>query len=135
MQVTEAVDLINNRMAFWEGWQFRASHYYGTTLYVEVRIATVDTSYPDSDGVCRSRKINLRDGFTVDVARLDELGLLHRVLEYTAETHEHEDREALKVRQGDGSWVAPLHPHTDSGESAWRRFASSALLRKLGVAS
>jgi hypothetical protein len=121
VNVSEAARLINNDMAFWEGWRFSASPVSFSALHVEVEIDTVDTSYPDADGRCRSQKITLlRDFLIRDVGSLDENGIAYRVLKSAAEISEHEDREALKIRQPDGTWRAPLHPHTMDGELGWR---------------
>jgi hypothetical protein len=139
MEAQEAINLVNHRLSFWKGWTFAALPYEGTTILIATEIDTVDTSYPSSDGVCRSTPITLHDAFTVDVSGLDEQGLCHRVIEFVADTHEHEDREALKVRQPDGTWVAPLHPHTVKGESGWQRCqiegALSGLLSHAGGVS
>jgi hypothetical protein len=147
MKATEAVEQIRST-AFKPGWRFEGRHYGGDLVLVELLIDTVDTSYPDADGVCRERIRILGGDKLVNVAALDEAALCVELLAIADEADEHENREFLKVRQPDGSWKAPLHPHTNEGNAAWRRnrmrppasypapadaFDGASLLRALGL--
>jgi hypothetical protein len=48
--------------------------------------------------------------------------LLYRIIRLVTELHEHESREFTRIRQDDGTWFAPLHPHPADGprEMLWR---------------
>jgi hypothetical protein len=120
MRADDAVRFVNG-LAFKPGWRPVAEVY--TTGYIQISflIETVDTSYPDGDGICRKPIRIFGQDKLVNVTSLDDEGLLAEVLKCAAENDEHENREFLKVRQPDGSWQAPLHPHTDAGNRAWRR--------------
>lgn len=121
MYAGEALAQIKNT-AFREGWTFTARPYYGDRIEVEFSIKTVDTSYPSADGICRIPK-TIGDTVVVDVSDMDEAALAYQLLDIAAQTNTHEDREFLQIRQPDGSWVAPLHPHTDSGNDKWDRLS------------
>lgn len=128
MDVNTACDLINVRMAFWQNWRLMARPSYARKdhIYVEGMIDTVDTSYPDRDGVCRSTKITIGTPvLDLDVTDLDVPGVCHAILKWAGEIGDHENREALKVLQPDGSWRAPLHPHTYDGEMTWRQLQAA----------
>lgn len=133
MKLTEAIELINHNMAYREGWHFTASDASGyfteTTVVVSVKVDTVDTSYPDADGICRSVSATVGTSpFVLDVAGMDAAALCHAILKVAhGQIEEHESREFLKVRQPDGSWVAPLHPHTYEGEEAWNRYQLASM--------
>lgn len=115
-------------MVFKPGWKITAEHFGGSLVLLTIYIDTVDTSYPDEDGVCRRQIRLVRDRF-INVAGLDLDGLCFQVLSLAAETDVHENREFLKVRQPDGTWKAPLHPHTTQGEAAWQENLESATSR------
>lgn len=126
MRAIEAVEQIRNT-AFKPGWRFEASPYGGDLVMVELLVSTVDTSYPDADGICR-RKITILGGDKVlNVRNLDESGVCYELLRLADEADEHENREFLKVRQPDGSWVAPLHPHTREGNRRWDQLSQPVL--------
>jgi len=117
MRSAEAVEFVRNAV-FKPGWQMKAERYTADMIIFTFYIDTVDTSYPDADGTCRRHVTLVRDEVW-DVSGLDEMGLIGRILRLSAETDVHEDREFFKVRQPDGSWHAPLHPHTYEGQRAW----------------
>ena len=118
MRGSEAVRQIRNT-AFKPGWEYQAVPFHDDLVMVDLFIDTVDTSYPDADGICR-RKTRIVGGTKVlDVSGLTETGLCFELLKLALDADEHEDREFLKVRQPDGSWYSPLHPHTPEGNRAW----------------
>jgi hypothetical protein len=117
MMAREAVEQIRNTV-FKPGWRISGYELDSSFIMVQFVIETVDTSYPDADGTCR-RPIRLGPDTVINVRRLDEAGLAHELLRFAAQLDEHENREFLKIRQPDGSWHAPLHPHTDAGNEAW----------------
>ena len=117
MRAAEAVEQVRNSV-FKPGWKMVAERYSGDLIIFTFYIDTVDTSYPSPDGICRKHVTLVRDAVW-DVSRLDANGLDARILKLAAETDVHENREFLKHRQPDGSWYAPLHPHTVEGERAW----------------
>jgi hypothetical protein len=119
MRSHEAVRMVRNSV-FKPGWRMEAEVYGADLILFTFYIDTVDTSYPGPDGVCR-REITLIRDELMDVSRMRSVeDLFARIMRLAAETDVHEDREFLKFRQSDGSWVAPLHPHTPEGERAWR---------------
>jgi hypothetical protein len=120
MRADEAVRYVNG-LAFKPGWRPIAEHYTYSHIRIGFIIETVDTSYPDGDGICRDRITILGRDRLVDVTDLDEEGLCAEVLKCAADNDSHENREFLKARQPDGSWQAPLHPHTPAGNRAWDR--------------
>ena len=122
MRADEAVRFVNG-LAFKPGWRPIAEHYTTGMIRVGFLIETVDTSYPDGDGICRDRISILGRDRLVSVTDLDEAGLLYEVLMCADDNDKHENREFLKVRQPDGSWEAPLHPHTGAGNRAWDRYS------------
>jgi len=125
MTPDQAVRQIRN-IAFKPGWRLDAlalgdREHVAVTYYID----TVDSSYPGLDGICR-RQVTLERPDIIDVTGLDEAGLCHRLLKLASAVDEHENREFMKVRQPDGSWATPLHPHTDQGNSSWRTLEASA---------
>lgn len=119
MNLETAVRTINSA-AFRPGWRMRAASFGGSELLISFEIDTVDTSYPDSDGVCR-REFTLPYVEIFDVSELDLNGLFYQVLKTVHSIDTHEDREFLRIQQPDGSWYAPLHPHTPEGIEAWKQ--------------
>lgn len=120
MRPDEATAQIRNTV-FKPGWRFFASVTGPDEVEVRLRVETFDTSYPGYDGQCR-KPITIAGGErTISVRGLDERGLCYELIKLAADTNFHEDREFLKVRQPDGTWVSPLHPHTTEGELFWQR--------------
>lgn len=117
MNSSTAVEYVRN-LVFKPGWRVTAESYGPGHVYLTMYIDTVDTSYPDPDGVCR-KTITLVRERRVETGNLDLEGLCYQVISLGVQTDVHEDREFLKVRQPDGSWHAPLHPHTREGNRAW----------------
>jgi hypothetical protein len=125
MNVQDAVNLIN-KTTFRPGWTITArrrdGYGYGYGLgkiQVDFEIDTVDTSHVDDDGRY-TRAMTQRGDAEFTVTHLDGLSLLRRILDWVhASYDEHEDREFLRVRQDDGSWLAPFHPHRSDGNRAW----------------
>lgn len=138
MRTSEAVDLLN-RLTFRPGWKISGVFSYGSSLramlglpldrYAEedtgmvtlmLSMDTMDTSYPSADGEYRQRiYTGPRPIAEFDVTGMTENELLRRVLDEVHKVDVHEDREFLRVRQPDGTWFAPLHPHRSDGEAAW----------------
>jgi hypothetical protein len=118
VETQAAVSFING-MAFKQDWKPYATYWMPGAVLAGFTIKTVDTSYPDADGVCRAVPLTLRPAQVIRVRDLDETGLAYAMIRIAAEASQHEDREFLKVQKPDGSWVAPLHPHTLEGELAW----------------
>jgi hypothetical protein len=128
MRASEAVEIVRNSV-FKPGWRMEAESYGQELLMFTFYIDTVDTSYPDADGVCRKHVTLIRDDM-IDVSQLRTAGdLFLRILGLAAETDVHENREFLKIRQADGSWKAPLHPHTAEGERAWMKDKLTGVFR------
>lgn len=126
MRAEDAVRFVEG-LAFKPGWQPTAEIIsYAGLVELSFIIRTVDTSYPDPDGVCRRQITIYGQQRMVNVTDLDEEGLLAEVLKCADSNDEHENREFLKVRQPDGSWEAPLHPHTNAGNRAWDRHREPA---------
>lgn len=118
MNTQEAVEALRG-MVFKPGWRITADHFGAGRVYVTMYIDTVDTSYPDEDGVCR-KAVTLYRERLVEVRQSTTLeDLCFEVLKLAAETDVHENREFLKVKDASGKWVAPMHPHTTAGEVAW----------------
>lgn len=123
MQASEAVRQIRDTI-FKPGWSFSASAVDEYKIRVYFTIHTVDTSYVDAVGNFYAPK-TLSDDFTMDVSALDEQGLCYQLLKVGMMTNFHEDREFMQVRQPDGTFRAPLHPHTYDGEVGWQRLGGS----------
>ncbi len=120
MRASEAVEIVRNSV-FKPGWRMHAANYSQDLILFTFYIDTVDTSYPDADGVCRKHITLVRDDL-FNVSAMRTAGdLFARILKLSAETDVHEDREFLKHRQPDGSWHAPLHPHTREGQHSWAK--------------
>lgn len=45
--------------------------------------------------------------------------LLAAVIRHVTTMRQHETREFTRVKQDDGSWFAPFHPHRPDGETLW----------------
>lgn len=118
MNQDQAVKALNE-MAFKPGWRVLAEPFGPRKVLLMMNIDTVDTSYPDPDGQCRRRTQLYRERL-FDPEGLDLEGVCYQVLKLATDTDVHEDREFLKVRRADGSWYAPLHPHTMEGELSWK---------------
>ena len=118
MTPEQAVSTVQD-MIFRPGWKLSASALNSTTVNVMAEIETVDTSYPDTDGIFRVVK-DLDVDVDIDVSDLDLAGLCHAIITELAEPFDrHEDREFLQVRTADGQFRAPLHPHTRDGKYEW----------------
>ena len=107
-----------NGMVFKPGWRVQAEPFGPVKVIVTMYIDTVDTSYPDPDGVCR-KTVTLYRETIFNPDGMDLEAVCYQVLMLGVQTDIHEDREFLKVRRADGTWFAPLHPHTPQGERAW----------------
>ena len=105
-------------MVFKPGWRVQAERFGPVKVMLIMYIDTVDTSYPDTDGVCRKTTTLYREKI-FDPASMNLEGVCYQVAMLGIETDVHEDREFLKVRRADGTWYSPLHPHTTQGERAW----------------
>jgi hypothetical protein len=117
MTPEQAVTEVNG-MVFKPGWRVTAERFGPRKVLVTMYIDTVDTSYPGEDGQCR-KNVQLYRERIFDPAQMDLEAVCYQVLVLAAQTDVHEDREFLKVRRADGSWYAPLHPHTPQGTRAW----------------
>jgi hypothetical protein len=123
MTPEQAVYQIRNTI-FKPGWDFSASRFDETQILVQADIHTVDTSYVNASGHFY-RPVTLPDTKVIDVSGLDEQGLCYELLKMAQATNLHEDREFMQVRQPDGSWTAPLHPHVPDAERAWQRLGGA----------
>lgn len=119
MKIEQAIRQVSQTV-FKPGWEVRARASVLGYLLVEFHIDTVDTSYPDADGVCR-RPIRLLRDRMLDVTGMNELDLCYALVRLASETDSHENREFLKIRRPDGTWRTPLHPHTTEGIKTWNR--------------
>jgi hypothetical protein len=135
MRATEAVDLIN-RTIFRPGWEISAllmsdmfrrldmgygiADSYSSQILVEFHVQGHDTSYPDRQGRY-TKPMEINPNRPVDVSDMSELELLAWVKAQISLITEHEDLEYLRVRQPDGSWLAPFHPHRADRVAAWER--------------
>lgn len=119
MDSTAAVKQIRNSI-FKPGWAFSAFSVDETHIAVRATIKTVDTSYADAVGNFY-KPLTLNHDAMVDVSDLDQASLCYELVRIGMEVTLHEDREFVQVRQDDGSWYSPLHPHTYAGETAWQR--------------
>jgi hypothetical protein len=124
MQATEAVKQVRNSI-FKPGWKFSATYLNESQISVNFTIRTVDTSYVDAAGNFYAAKTIGGEDVTITVTGLDEAGLCYELLKIAMATNFHEDREFMQVRQADGSWIAPLHPHTYQGEKDWQRLGGT----------
>lgn len=124
MTPEQAIIEIEN-MVFRPGWKLHAIHNWlcdPGQVFVWADVKTWDTSYRAPDGTLTVRKDDLDPQALIDVTELDRAGLCHAILiQLVRPFDDHEDREFLACRQPDGSWKAPLHPHTYDGELAWYR--------------
>lgn len=120
MQAREAIEQISNT-TFKPGWSFTATPGYGDNeVYVSLTIRTVDTSYTMANGTFPV-SITTGDSRVFNVGHMDRDKLCYHLLQFAAEADSHENREFLKIRQADGSWYAPLHPHTHEGQMSWHQ--------------
>jgi hypothetical protein len=140
MKGSEAVDLIS-RTTFRPGMKFSASAAgssynsayndifgprdsarSGNYVTVYLSMKTKDTSHCDPDGEYRREIGNSYPSaiWAGDVSDMTGNELLRKVLDKFHETIDmHEDREFLRVKQEDGTWFAPFHPHRPDGDAAW----------------
>lgn len=121
MDAYTAARLINNEMIFKPGWRMSAQVRSDSTIYLSARFAAYDSSSVDYNGNFYERTTLAPPQITIDVSGLDKAGLAHRVVRYALELEAHEMREFCQFRQRDGSWRAPLHPHTYDGGTAWQQ--------------
>jgi hypothetical protein len=121
MTPEHAVTVLANTI-FRPGWTLSAETAGRHHVSVVATVRTQNTSYADRYGQFTMPITIEPPAVRIDVSALDETGLLHAV--YSQLIHmieEHESREFLQVRTARG-WYAPLHPHTDEGERAWRQY-------------
>lgn len=105
-------------LAFKPGWRVTAEG-YRDMVQVSFLIDTVDTSYPDPDGVCRKPITIYGTSKVLFTEDMEPEDLDYEVLKLAAEQDMHENREFLKHRLPDGTWHSPMHPHTRAGNAAW----------------
>ena len=117
MHTEDAVTLLNHTI-YRPGWEITAREYDGSRIEVTFRLDTVDTSQPSRSGQYLTRKVVESDVY-INVAQLNADTLLYEILRQAHKIDEHEDREFLRVRQGDGTFKAPVHPHTAEGDGRW----------------
>jgi hypothetical protein len=127
MQASEAVRIIKG-MVFKPGWRMEATDLgTDTTVYVRFLIDTVDTSEITPDRFF-PREITLVRDFRdipellIDVRDLDLERLSAVLVKAATDIDIHENREFLQVQRPDGTWYAPLHPHTAQGNRAWAAY-------------
>lgn len=123
MNNSEVKDLLRNTV-FRPGWRFEGRDVPGEPSTVEVAfiIDTVDTSYYDRNGQY-NRPRQFDTSFYVTPAYHTQDTLLRLLIDKAHEWDAHEDQELLRVRQPDGDWFAPFHPHHWDGN---RKFAAAA---------
>lgn len=131
MTPDQAVRQIRNTI-FRPGWKFSASALSGGQVFVEIELDTVNTSVVSPEGAY-TEPMKLPHWQRIDVTSLDEAGLAHELIRIAHQLDEHEDREFMRVRQADGTWFAPLHPHRPDGDRAWYRNEMAAALTRLGI--
>jgi hypothetical protein len=108
-----------NSMIFRPGWQLSAEPMGFDDVWVRFVVQTVDTSYPSTGGTYNVPK-TLDTGFRLDVTEVNSVEqLTYKILQMAHEFDVHEDRELLRVLDGDGRYSAPLHPHRAEGNEAW----------------
>lgn len=117
MSPEEAADLINNRFIFRKGWHFQASAGI-REVYVTFWLKTEDTSVVSPIGEY-TKQVELDYPISFRTEGLDDAGVVYKLVSLIGQLQQHEDREFARVRQSDGSWKAPLHPHNPDGELAW----------------
>ena len=115
----QAVAIINT--AAWRpGWRVTAQRAVigGSDIWVQVRMDTYDSS-DITPGGSYSRPIVIGPMLPLDVTGLTRDQLLYAVLQLVLFVDEHEHREFLRVRDENGQWVAPFHPHRPDGRDKW----------------
>jgi hypothetical protein len=118
MTPEQAIQQVNNTI-FRPGWKLSAMRWGPSSIYVDATIDTVDTSTVSPSGNYYEPRRIAAEGI-VRVENLDQAGLCHAIMEQVVRpSDEHEDREFMRVRQPDGTWFAPLHPHRPDGQRAW----------------
>jgi hypothetical protein len=117
MRAEQAVSQVNNTI-FMPGWMFRAEPFGSSLIWVGLMVSTMDTSHPTPEGRYET-PVTIMPDTLFSVAGMDEAALSARLLELAFNVIEHESREFFRVRQEDGSWKAPFHPHNAEGNAAW----------------
>jgi hypothetical protein len=124
MDTQEAIDQVNAAI-FAPGWRISAqpaSSLWPTEIVVIVFLDVFDTSYPSPDGEYRVPKTLGGMPHIIDVQHLNEETLACKLYDIIRDIRDHEDRETLRFRQSDGSFKAPLHPHTPRCDQTWVRW-------------
>lgn len=120
---SEAVSLIN-RTIFRPGWRLSARPAPDSTTQVlaGIEVQTVDSSFLSRGG---DYQVPLTERALVLVDSRDYAtpeALLFRLLGVIRELQEHEDREFMRVWDGEAErWAAPFHEHSPEGQRAWDR--------------
>jgi hypothetical protein len=121
MQVTEAVDLINERMILKPGWTVRAQAAAGTDVTLLFSYDTRDSSEEYAPAYWRPAHFtDLPRDIDVRGAR-SKSELLGLVLRTALELEMHEWLEFARYLGSDGRWHAPFHPHRTEGKQNWLR--------------
>jgi hypothetical protein len=118
MRSTDAAKLVNSA-AFHPDYQIIATPVFGQSLVLQVQHRTYDSSDIDHWGQYY-RRVTIGPTYDLEVADLDEDGVLFGVAQKLLEFQGHEIREFLRVQRG-GDWVAPFHPHTRNGRDNWEK--------------
>lgn len=117
MLTDEVVELCDH-LAYRPGWKITATDYthrFEDSVKLEISIKGPDWSYPPDYDVIVDGVYN---GVVLGVGRLNRHQVLREVFAHVERAESHENREAFRILIGD-KWVAPFHPHTIEGITAW----------------
>jgi hypothetical protein len=114
MEIRSAIDLINDQVAYKDGWEFEAvDHSARFEGCVQVKLTfPVTTSERQDRRSGRSEPFVNRVTFPLVVADLDFDGLLRAVFGLIVRVEVHEAREFFRIRP---TFWAPVHPHRVDG--------------------
>ena len=121
-----AISAIADRLCVVPGWVFTAHDHtdrYADTIRVTVEIPDApDTSGTNAPDYREPSTLPIVSHWALYLGDLDDDdldSLLGRLVDIAAEVFQHETRETARVRQADGSWLAPFHPHRHDSIMTW----------------
>lgn len=128
MKMSEACDVICNRLVYKPGWRFEAEEHV-PRFPGQVKVTV---HYPARN----SNLADAKDGYPLDIMTYakfpiqvwtltDKYELIRCLIEKIMEIELHEAREFLRLPEDD--WLAPFHPHSVKGMARWGQADSDVL--------
>lgn len=118
MDVSSAVELVNNSLVYKPGWTFTATDHtdrFEDTIVVRVDYPARNSNRDQAEGEY-PQEITTYASFPLVVKDCDDESLIFQLLQAIGRIEMHEAREFLRVKP---TMWAPFHPHRADGMRRW----------------